>query len=77
MFDPQKCDVQQLHKYGTAELAKLLKFSEEIECEGNVFSTSADVDKRETRHVWNAFKLVIFEEKCFSLKELATLFLRS
>ena len=28
IFDPQKCptDVQQLHKYGTAELEKLLKF---------------------------------------------------
>ena len=28
IFDPQKCptDVQQLHKYGTAELEKLLEF---------------------------------------------------
>ena len=82
IFDPQKCptDVQQLHKYGTAELEKLLKFYgeiTEIEYEGNVFSTSADVDKTETRHEWKAFKLVIFEEKSLSLKELATLFLRS
>ena len=42
IFDPQKCptDVQQLHKYGTADLEKLLKFyreTTEIECEGNVF----------------------------------------
>ena len=82
IFDPQKCptDVQQLHKYGTAELEKLLKFygeTTEIEYEGNVFSTPADVDKTETRHEWKAFKLVIFEEKSLSLKELATLFLRS
>ena len=69
IFDPQKypTDVQKLHKYGTAEL----------ENEGNVFSTPADVDKTETRHEWKAFKLVIFEEKSLSLKELATLFLRS
>ena len=78
IFDPQKCptDIQQLHKYGTAELEKLLKLyweTTEIECEGNVFSTPADVDKTETRHEWKAFKLVIFEEKCLSLKELATL----
>ena len=82
IFDPQKCptDVQQLHKYGTAELEKLLKFygdTTEIEYEGNVFTTPADVDKTETRHEWKAFKLVIFEEKSLSLKELATLFLRS
>ena len=82
IFDPQKCptDVQQLHKYGTAELEKLLKFYEvttEIEYEGNVFSTPVDVDKTETRHEWKAFKLVIFEEKSLSLKKLATLFLRS
>ena len=82
IFDPQKCptDVQQLHKYGTAELEKLLKFygeTTEIEYEGKVFSTPADVDKTETRHKWKAFKLVIFEEKSLSLKELATLFLRS
>ena len=82
IFDPQKCptDVQQLHKYGTAELEKLLKFygeTSEIEDEGNVFSTPADVDKTESRHEWKAFKLVIFEEKSMSLKELATLFLRS
>ena len=82
IFDPQKCptDVQQLHKYGTAELEKLLKFygkTTEIEYEGNVFSTPADVDKTETRHEWKAFKLVIFEEKSLSLKELAKLFLRS
>ena len=81
IFDPQKCptDVQKLHKYGTAELEKLLKFYGEttvIEYEGNVFSTPADVDKTETRLEWKAFKLVIFEEK-MSLKELATLFLRS
>ena len=54
IFNPQKCptDVQQLHKYGTAELEKLLKFygeTTEIEYEGNVFSTLADVDKTETR----------------------------
>ena len=82
IFDPQKCptDVQQLHKYDTAELEKLLKFygeTTEIEYEGNVFSTPADVDKTETTHEWKAFKLVIFEEKSLSLKELATLFLRS
>ena len=82
IFDPQKCptDVQQLHKYGTAELEKLLKFfgeTTEIEYEGNVFSTPADVDKTKTRHEWKAFKLIIFEEKSLSLKELATLFLRS
>ena len=82
IFDPRKCptDVQQLHKYGTAELEKLLKFygeTTEIEYEENVFSTPADVDKTETRHEWKAFKLVIFEEKSLSLKELATLFLRS
>ena len=82
IFDPQKCptDVQQLHKYGTEELEKLLKFNgetTEIEYEGNVFSTPADVDKTETRHEWKAFYLVIFVEKCLSLKELATLFLRS
>ena len=75
IFDPQKCptDVQQLHKYGTAELEKLLKFygeTTEIEYEGNVFSTPADADKTETRHEWKAFKLVIFEEKSLSLKEL-------
>ena len=82
IFDPQKCptDVQQLHKYGTAELEKFLKFFgaiTEIEYEGNVFSTLTDVDETETRHEWKAFKLVIFEEKSLSLKELATLFLRS
>ena len=77
IFDPQKCPkyVQQLHKYGTAELEKLLKLygeTTEIEYEGNVFSTPADVDKTETRYEWQAFKLVIFEEKRLSLKELAT-----
>ena len=82
IFDPQKCptDVQQLHKYGTAELEKLLKLygeTTEIEYEGNVFSTPADFDKTETRHEWKAFKLVIFEKKSLSLKELTTLFLRS
>ncbi len=82
IFDPQKCptDVQQLHKYSTSELEKLLNFygeTTEIEYEGNVFSTPADVDKTETRHEWKAFKLVIFEEKSLSLEELATLFLRS
>ena len=61
IFDPQKCpiDVQQLHKYGTAELEKLPKFygeRTEIEYEGNVFSTPADVNKTETRHEWKAFK---------------------
>ena len=81
IFDPQKCptDVQQLHKYGTAELEKLLKFygeTNEIQYQGNVFSTPADGDKTETRQEWKAFKLVIFEEKSLSLKELATLFLR-
>ena len=50
IFDPQKCptDVQQLHKYGTAELEKLLKFygeTTEIEYEGNLFSTPADVER--------------------------------
>ena len=79
IFDPQKCPtyVQQLHKYGTAKLEKLLKFygeTTEIEYEGNVFSTPADVDKTDTRLEWKAFKLVIFEEKSLSLKELATLF---
>ena len=77
IFGPEKCptDVQQLHKYGTAELEKLL-YGEttEIEYEENVFSTPADVDKTETRHEWKAFKLVIFEEKSLSLKELATLY---
>ena len=37
-----------LHKYGTAELEKLLEFygeTTEIEYEGSVFSTPADVDK--------------------------------
>ena len=82
IFDPQKCptDVQQLHKYGAAELEKLPKFygkTTEIEYEGSIFSTPADVDKTETRHEWKAFKLVVFEEKSLSLKELATLFLRS
>ena len=82
IFDPQKCptDVQQLHKYGTAELEKLLKSygeTTEIEYEGNFFSTVADVDKTETGHEWKAFKLVIFEEKSLSLKELVRLFLRS
>ena len=47
------------------------------ENKGNVFSTPADVDTTETRHEWKSFKLVIFEEKSLSLKELATLFLRS
>ncbi len=61
-----------------AELEKPLKFcGETIEYEGNVFSTPADVNKTETRHEWKAFKLVIFDEKSLSLKELATLFLRS
>ena len=51
IIDPQKCptDIQQLHKYGIAELEKHLKFygeTTEIEYEGNVFSTPADVDKR-------------------------------
>ena len=82
IFDPQKfpTDVQQLHKYGTAELEKLLKFygeATEIEYVGKVFSTPADVDKTETRHEWKAFKLVIFEEKSLSLEELATLLLIS
>ena len=82
IFNPQKCptDVQQLHKYGNVGFEKLLKFygeKTEIEYEGNVFSTPADVDKTETRHEWKAFKLVIFEEKGLSLKELATLLLRS
>ena len=82
IFDPQKClaDVQQPHKYGTAELEKLLKFygeTTEIEYEGNVFSPPADVDNTETRHECKAFKLVIIEKKSLSLKELATLFLRS
>ena len=66
--------------YGTAELEKLLKFYgeiTEIEYEGNIFSTPADVDKTETRHEWKAFNLVIFEEKSLSLKELAILFLGS
>ncbi len=79
IFDPQKCpiDIQQLHKYGTAELEKLFKFyveTTEIEHEGNVFSTPEDVDKTETRHEWKAFKMVLFEEKSLSLKELAILF---
>ena len=55
----------------------LLGDTTEIEYEGNVFSTPADVDKTKTRHEWKAFKLVIFEEKSLSLNELATLFLRS
>ena len=81
IFDPQKCptDVQKLHKYGTVELEKLLKFyweTTEIEYEGNIFSTPADVET-ERRHEWKAFKFVIFEEKSLSLKELVTLFLRS
>ena len=81
IFDPQKCltDVQQLHKYGIAELEKLLKFygeTTEIEYQG----TSSQLQRmsmRQTRHEWKAFKLVIFEEKSLSLKKLATLFLRS
>ena len=82
IFDPQKCptDIQQLHKYGTAQLEKLLKFygeTNEIEYEGNVFSTPADFDKTERRYEWKAFKLVIFEEKSLSLRKIATLFLRS
>ena len=53
IFDPEKfpTDIQQLHKYGTAELEKLLKFygeTTEIEYEESVFSTPADVDKTET-----------------------------
>ena len=48
-----------------------------LQYEGNVFSTPEDVDKTETRHECKAFKLVSFEEKSLSLKELATLFLRS
>ena len=53
IFDPQKCptDIQQLHKYGTAELEKLLTFyweTTEIEYKGNVFSTPAYVDNTET-----------------------------
>ena len=73
IFYPQKCptDVQQLHKYGTAVLEKLLKFygeTTEIEYEGNVFSTAADVDKIETRHEWKALKLVVFEEKSFVIE---------
>ena len=74
ILDPQKCPETE---HGTAELEKLLKFygeTTEIEYEGNVvFSTPADVDKTETRHEWKAFKLVIFEEKSLSLKQLATL----
>ena len=82
IFDPQKwpTDVQQLHKYGTAELEKLLKFyggTTEIAFEGNVYTTPADVEKTETTHEWKAFKMVIFEEKSLSLKKLAILFLRS
>ena len=82
IFDTHNCqtDDQQLHKYGSAELEKLLKFygeTTEIKYEGNVYTTPADVDKTETRHEWKAFKLVIFEEKSLSLKELAILFLRS
>ena len=74
---PNRCPAT-LHV--TTELEKLLKFYGEttgIEYKGNVFSTPADVNKAETRHKWKAFKLVIFEEKSLSLKELATLFLRS
>ena len=68
IFDPQKCPtvVQQLHKYGTAELEKLLKFygeTTEIEYEGNVFSTPADVNKTETRQEWKVFKLVILGQE--------------
>ena len=33
--------------------------------------------RQRQEHEWKAFKLVIFEEKSLSLKELATLFLRS
>ena len=52
IFNPQKCptDVQQLHKYGTAELEKLLKFygeTTEFEYEGNVFSTPASMRQRQ------------------------------
>ena len=54
IFDPQKSPTvfQQLHKYGTAELEKLLKFYGEttgIECEGNIFSTPVDVNKTENK----------------------------
>ena len=81
IFDPQKCptDVQQLHKYGTAELEKLLEFYGEP-TEIGMRETSSQLQqmsKTETSHEWKAFKMVIFEEKSLSLKELATLFLRS
>ena len=74
IIDPQKCpsNVKQLHKYGTAELEKLLKFygeTTEIEYEGNAFLTPEDVDKTETRHEWKAFKLVIFEGTCNTVPE--------
>ena len=61
IFDPQKCptDVQKLQKFYGKTI--------EIEYEGNIFSTPADVDMTETSH----------EEKSLSLKELAALFLRS
>ena len=75
---PNKCSA--MHKYGTAELEKLLKFYVETNWDWvweKRLLNSADVDKTETRHEWKAFKLVIFEEKSLSLKELATLFLIS
>ena len=62
----------QIWHCGIGEAPKIIWETTEIEYEGNVFSTPADVDKTETRYEWQAFKLVIFEEKRLSLKELAT-----
>ena len=75
---PNRCPATaQIWHCRIGEAVKINGQTTEIEYEGNVFSTPADVDKTETRHEWKAFKLIIFEEKNLSLKELATLFLRS
>ena len=75
---PNRCPATaQIWYCRIGEAPKFYGETTEIEYEGNVFSTPADVDKTETRHEWKAFKLVIFEEKSLPLKELATLFLRS
>ena len=74
---PNKCPATaQIWHCKLEKLLKLYGETTEIEYEGNVFSTPADVEDRDKTE-WKAFKLDIFEEKSLSLKELATLFLRS
>ena len=80
IFDPQKCptDVQQLLKYGIAILEKLLKFyGGQLRLSMRETSSQLQQLSRHRQDKWKAFKLVIFEEKSLSLKELITLFLRS